>query len=143
MYGFHEIIHTADIGLEITADTIENLFIFALNGYYKLALSDNYSFCAGDDFVYSAEESDYENMLITFLSEVNYLLMVKSQIVKPLKFIKIGKKNKKYFYEVKGETKNLNNPAKDIETEIKAVTYHQIKIIEESGIFSTKVFFDI
>ena len=142
MIGFREIKHTADIGLDISADTIENLFGFALSGYYKLVLSDDYSYKAVKDFSYTADEEDCENLLISFLSEINFLLMVKYQIIKSVRSIKIDKKDNRYVMVFKSKLTTLTNPGTDIETEIKAVTYHQLKIAEENGIFKTKIFFD-
>ena len=143
MTGFREIIHTADVGLKISADSIENLFIIALNGYYKLVLSDDYSCNVLNDYIYTTDESDYENLLITFLSEINYLLMAKNQIIRPVQSTQIKTKNKKYTLTFNGHLNYLNNPDTAIRTEIKAVTYHQVEIIKESGIFKTKIFFDI
>jgi SHS2 domain-containing protein len=143
MNGFREIKHTADIGLEVHANSIEKLFIFALNGYYKLALFDNYSSSVASEFNFSLIETNYEDLLITFLSELNYLLMVKNQVINPIHSIEILRNNHKIFLDFKGQLNNLVNPDKDITTEIKAVTYHQVKVTQDDGIFKTKIFFDI
>ena len=143
MNGFAEIEHTADIGIEVWADSVENLFTNAIQGYYKLVLSDDYLSKAHQSFNFSEEDSNYENLLISFLSEINYLLMVKKQIVKPIKSIQISKKNENYNLIVNGQLQMLDYPKNDIQTEIKAVTYHQIKIRKENGIFRTRVIFDI
>ena len=143
MNGFAEIEHTADIGIEVWADSVENLFTNAIQGYYKLVLSYDYLSKAHQSFNFSEEDSNYENLLISFLSEINYLLMVKKQIVKPIKSIQISKKNENYNLIVNGQLQMLDYPKNDIQTEIKAVTYHQIKIRKENGIFRTRVIFDI
>ena len=143
MDGFAEIEHTADIGIEIWADSVENLFSSAVQGYYKLALSSDYLCKKHQSFRYSDQDSICENLLISFLSEINYLLMVKKQIVKPIKSIQISKKNENYNLIVNGQLQMLDYPKNDIQTEIKAVTYHQIKIRKENGIFRTRVIFDI
>jgi len=143
MNGFREIIHTADIGLEIWADSYESLFVNALNGYYKLVLSDDYSCNDLNKYQLTESESDYENLLISFLSEINYLLIVKAKVFKSIESLRIIQEDYNYQLSVIGQTGVLNNTEKDIGTEIKAVTYHQVKIIKQDGIYRTKIFFDI
>ncbi len=143
MTGFREIMHTADIGLEVWADSYDNLFKNALNGYYKLVLSDDYSSQYLDKYQFTENESNYENLLISFLSEINYLLMVKKLVINSTYSIKITKNNNDFHLTVIGQISILKNSEKDVETEIKAVTYHQVKIVDENGIYRTKIFFDI
>ncbi len=143
MTGFREIMHTADIGLEVWADSYDNLFKNALNGYYKLVLSDDYSSQYLDKYQFTENESNYENLLISFLSEINYLLMVKKLVINSIDSIKITKNNNDFHLTVIGQISILKNSEKDVETEIKAVTYHQVKIVDENGIYRTKIFFDI
>jgi SHS2 domain-containing protein len=40
MQGFYEIEHKADIGLEIFGETLEQLFIQAVYGFYSILLPD-------------------------------------------------------------------------------------------------------
>ena len=143
MNGFREITHTADIGLEIWADSYENLFTNALNGYYKLALLDDYSSQDIKEYQYTDSESNCENLLISFLSEINYLLMVKKIVLKSTKSIEIIEEDNNYHLSILGQMSALTNPEEDIGTEIKAVTYHQVEITEENGLYQTKIFFDI
>ena len=143
MNGFREITHTADIGLEVWANSYENLFINALNGYYKLVLSADYSSQFLEKYQFTENESNYENLLILFLSEINYLLMVKKLVIYAIDSIKISKNDNDFHLSVMGQINRLKNSEKDIELEIKAVTYHQVKIVETDGIYRTKIFFDI
>ena len=143
MNGFREITHTADIGLEVWANSYENLFINALNGYYKLVLSADYSSQFLEKYQFTENESNYENLLISFLSEINYLLMVKKLVIYAVDSIKISKNDNDFHLSVMGQINRLKNSEKDIELEIKAVTYHQVKIVETDGIYRTKIFFDI
>ena len=143
MNGFVEIEHTADIGIEIWADTFENLFSTAVQGYYKLVLSNDYLSKKHQSFSFSDQDSTCENLLISFLSEINYLLMVKKQIVKPINSVQISKKDESYNLIMNGQLQMLDYPENDIQTEIKAVTYHQAQINKDGDVYRTRVFFDI
>ena len=77
------------------------------------------------------------------LSEINFKLMVEKQVVNPVESIKINKMENTDQLEVTGFIHTLQYPEESIEIEIKAVTYHQVNIVEENGIYRTKIFFDI
>ena len=143
MNGFTEISHTADIGLEVWADSYSNLFRYAMYGYYKLVLPGEYSSGESRRFSFFESDSGYENLLISFLSEINFKLMVEKQVVNPVESIKINKMENTDQLEVTGFIHTLQYPEESIEIEIKAVTYHQVNIVEENGIYRTKIFFDI
>lgn len=143
MNEYLEIEHTADIGLEIWGNKIGKLFSNAVDGYYNLVLSDNYKFELSDVFNFKDKDIALENLLISFLTEINYFLMVKKKIVNPINSLEIKEENENYSLIVSGQLRSLCDPEEIIKTEIKAVTYHQIKILEENGIYRTRVIFDI
>jgi len=143
MNNFSEIEHTADLGIEIHADSIEKLFRLSLDGYYSLVLPETYSATKVDRFNYSTEDPDLENLLIEFMSEINFYLMVRKQIVVLNDSLVVNKDDSKYSIEIKGSLKKLENPDEVIQTEIKAVTYHQIKIEQKNERYYTRIFFDI
>lgn len=143
MNEYLEIEHTADIGLEVWGDKIEKLFLNAVEGYYKLVLSDNYKLRKSNLFDFKDKDFTLENLLISFLTEINYFLMVKKKILIPINSLRIIEENENYGLIVSGQLHSLADPAEIIKTEIKAVTYHQIKIKNENGIFRTRVIFDI
>ena len=142
MKPFIEIEHTADTALRIYGNSLEELFINAAKGFYYLASVPvkKTSFAYRDIFI---EENSIEDLLISFLNELNYYLMVHSNIFSEFKDLSIKKEKNNWNLYCKGKTITLEaDKLSDIQ-EIKAVTYHQIEIENKDGIFSTQIIFDI
>ncbi len=132
--GFRELQHTADAAIEVWAISIENLFLNALSGMYQLMSVSSNSVGLDQSQVIQLEENDLENLLLAFLNECLYFCDSKGWLVTPTHltirgncldavcdFIKITK----------------------IEKEIKAVTYHNLKITNNGQQWQTTIVFDL
>lgn len=139
---FKEIEHTADLGIEVWGNCIEELFLVAAKGMYSLSLFD-----PGKQgrkvTTLSASGDTLEELLISFLTELNYQLMVRYRVIHPITEIKIAKSAGGYFLNCQGKLRVLTKLAREIKNEIKAVTYHQIEIKRKNQHYSAKIFFDI
>jgi SHS2 domain-containing protein len=82
-------------------------------------------------------------LLVRWLSELNFQLMVKNFLISKIETLKIKTKNGHYylFAQIHGDNSQAYLPY--INNEIKAVTYHKLKIEESQGEFITQVIFDI
>ena len=142
MKPFIEIEHTADTALKIYGNSLEELFINAAKGFYYLASvpvkkrSSTYR----DMFI---KENSVEDLLISFLNELNYYLMVHSNIFSEFEDIIIKKEKNNWNLYCKCKTITLEADVLSDIQEIKAVTYHQIEIEKKNGVFSTQIIFDI
>ena len=133
--------HTADIAAELTGSSLDELFtagaeawLFSIVG--KIEIEE-------DDLIeLELSASSREELLVTFLNELNYLLITKKWLCSSIQSIKI-------FDDVDGcelsaELKGVKLKADlQLKQEIKSVTYHQLEIVEKEGIYSTLVVFDI
>lgn len=144
MNKFREIEHTADIGIEVDGDSLEDLLINATNGMLHLLVDCKPLTTSQCDAIQTSKDisvnaADREDLLVKWLEEVLYLFETRKLF--PVTFI-IGRIN---------DTSLLADvfavPLKDcdykIRREIKAVTYHNLKISEDAGHFSTTIIFDI
>lgn len=133
--------HTADIAAEIVGSSLEELFAA---GAEALLLSsvDEKQFESDDLLEIDLTASSKEELLITFLNELNYMLITKKWLYSSIHSIKIL--NDTDGYELSVEL-NGTEFKKDIKLmqEIKSVTYHQVEIVEAEGNYSTLVVFDI
>ncbi len=131
--GFLEIPHSADLALQVWAASLSGLFIQAAKGMYSLFHIENNE---GSE-VYrklDIQEIDFENLLVSFLNE----LLVDLQL------------NKKIYDQFRLE---INHPAligdltgkkiSGVGREIKAVTYHNLKIVKTKSGYQTTIVFDI
>jgi len=142
MKEFKELEHTADVGIEVWGKTLEELFTNALSGLYFFAIK-NKECKKGKKIVVEVEGQNLEDLLVVFLSELNFYLMAKHQYFKTIQKFTI--KQEKGFYLLKcfGEICVISDINKNLKMEIKAVTYHQVEIIQKDDIFYTRIFFDI
>jgi len=141
MCDYKYIEHTADIGIEVSANSIDKLFkISALAwmetiiGKVKLenVLTKNIEL----------EGISHEDLLVVFLSELNYIFLVKKEVYQPLS-ISIWKEGQLYKLKAELYGEIIDYKKYTVNEEIKAVTYHQIKISQEGKNFNTKIIFDI
>jgi SHS2 domain-containing protein len=86
--------------------------------------------------------SSKEELLITFLNELNYMLITKKWLYSSIHSIKIFNDTDGYELSVELNGTEFKKDIK-LKQEIKSVTYHQVEIVEAEGNYSTLVVFDI
>lgn len=133
--------HTADIAAEITGSNLYELFSAGAEAWLG-SVVDNNNFEPDDSIEIDLSASSKEELLITFLNELNYLVITKKWLCLSILSLKI------YSYEESWElSAELNGIAikndLQLKNEIKSVTYHQVEIVETHGNYSTLVVFDI
>jgi len=133
--------HTADIAVEISGSSLDELFIAGAEAWLvsvvgELNIEDD------DSMELELSAVSKEELLVTFLNELNYLLITKKWLCSSIQSIKI-------FDDIDGcelsaELKGVKYQDHiQLKQEIKSVTYHQLQIVESDGIYSTLVVFDI
>lgn len=133
--------HTADIAVELIGGSLDELFTAGAEAWLVSVAGEIKT--EDDDLIELELSADSkEELLVTFLNELNYFLITKKWLCTSIQSIKI-------FDDVDGcelsaELKGvkLKNDI-HLKNEIKSVTYHQLEIIERDGDFSTLVVFDI
>ncbi len=140
--GFREIEHTADLGIEVTGDSLNNLFKNAAQGFYAVSAGD-LNLSATDTLKVSLNAESAEDLLVSFLNELNYYMQMKNKIYRHINNINIEERDGQYFLSCSGQVARLNPAQREELTEIKSVTYHQLKIERKEDGYYTKVFFDI
>ena len=138
---FKFIDHTADIAVRLEGNSLEELFIAGFEGWLA-SVAEKIDLKSDDHLKLEFSADSVEELLVSFLNELNFLLNTKKWISLTVNSVKI--------YEDSGEFKliaNLNgiklNNDIELKEEIKAVTYHQMEIIKKKNIYSTLLVFDI
>jgi SHS2 domain-containing protein len=115
--------HTADLGLEIYGGDERELFSNAAFALFDI-ITDINSIDMRENRYISIEGSDREDLLVNFLREILYLFNREEFLSKGFSISTLDSHH--LTGEVKGE---CFDPEKHrINTEIKAVTYHQVKV---------------
>lgn len=141
MYNYKFIEHTADIAVELTSSTIEELFLCAVDAWNK-AMLDAEILYDDEKIKLDFEAESLEELLVNFLSEINYLFLSKKWFCTSVEDIKLHHTNN---YKLTARLAGLNvQPSKiDFKEEIKAITYHQLEIKKVNNLFTTRIVFDI
>jgi SHS2 domain-containing protein len=131
--GFQEIEHTADWEIKVWAPDLKSLLASAAQGMYQLS---NTELAEGPQVVCEFEIcfDDQESLLVDFLSEL--LFLGEQQ----------GVAFNDYLFELRDNVirvQVLGAPIDHQAKEIKAVTYHGMKILEKEGSLEVNIVFDV
>ena len=125
-YRFVE--HTADIAIEVTGDDLKSLF---LNCGYALfdVLYQKKSVTGAKKYRIKAVGDNNEELLINFLRELFFKFAIYKVVLSEITEITLA--DNEISATVIGEDYNAKKHKTNLE--IKAVTYHNVKIEEENG----------
>lgn len=132
--GYVEIEHTADISLKIWATTIADLFRLAVEGMNSIIEIDVDNNNPGTYLEFCIDDIDLESMLVSLLNECNYKIQQEHRCAKVTEiFVENEKiKGRLFLQEIISFHK-----------EIKAVTYHNLKINQSTKGYSVVIVFDV
>jgi SHS2 domain-containing protein len=130
--------HTADLGLMVKADSCEYLFKNA-----GLALMDliilNKSHEPGVKTNISVNGTDLPDLMVKWLSELLYLFEGERLIITDIRVNSLSLNNINSTVDIV----KFDSGFHEVLREIKAVTYHQIEVKEEMGLWTARVIFDL
>ena len=139
---FKIISHTADVGIDVTATSVKELFIEAARGW---------KYCVIEDSPTKADEirnirlsaPNPEDLMVRWLNELNFYLTVREWIINDVIDGKVDSRDSiwKLDFLIDGEA--LDYQRHEICMEIKSVTYHQLHIKRSNNQYQTKIIFDI
>lgn len=143
----YEIIpHTADLKIRVYGKSIQELFTHSLVGMFQVlqpkAQNCNYNNdrieCSSLPIIHEIEiiSHDYTMLLVDFLSQALYLSDANNEAYFQLTIIKLTPTlllAKLHGVSIQG----FEGP------EIKAVTYHDLDVVQQDGVFQTDIVFDI
>lgn len=131
--------HTADIAFEIEADSLEELFGEAFRVWF-ISIVELSEFEPESSIDIEIKAESLEQLLVDFLNEVNFLLLVRKILCVSVEKIKIDEKSFSLFAKMKYQPLSEKTELKE---EIKSVTYHQMEIVKSNGKYNARVVFDI
>ncbi|MCL5030939.1 MAG: archease [Bacteroidetes bacterium] len=134
--------HTADIAVEVSAENYEDLFIVSAQAW-RDSVVDEHGFDNLQEKVLEFNDNSIEELLVHFLSELNYLLLGSKWITTGVKQIKIIKIEKEWNLRIVILGIPFDTQKYNIKIEIKAVTFHQMDVKYKDGKFLTRIVFDI
>lgn len=138
MKPFETIEHTADIGIRSFGATREEAFENAAAGMFSL-IGDLAAVNPVDEYSIMVEADDIETLLVEWLNELLYLYDSSSVLLSRFTVEELGETQMRG--TAFGET--LDAARHHPETDIKAVTYHMLRLRRLNGSWSAEVVFDV
>ena len=136
---FREIEHTADVGIMVEGNSLSGLFANAAYGMMHLLFGGRKALSQVRKKLHLTEPSP-EELLITWLSELNYLVLVENFSLVSVLHLEITRSGKNYQLTGQIDGGKLSDP----EREIKAITYHQFYLKEiRDDHYEARIIFDI
>lgn len=134
-FRFEEIEHTADVALRVYGKDLKELLQNAALGMACLICEE--TFLSDENIHHSLEiiADDIEGLLVEWLNELVFLVEVKSFIFQRLEIQTIS--------ETYLKAKIYGKIAREMKVHIKAVTYHNLNIVETKNGLEATVVFDI
>ncbi len=141
MKPYELIDHTSDIRIRASGETLEHLFENMAWGMFE-QIADLAKITGRQKRKIVVEAADEEGLLVAWLNELLYFCFVKKYVFNTFKVKKIPYRQK-LEAEVFGMKLTKKNQPEILKREIKAATYHQLKIIQEKGNYIAEVIFDV
>jgi SHS2 domain-containing protein len=131
--------HTADLAFDVSADSLEELFLEAAKAW-RISVVGDISGKALSNVMFNISADSLEELLVNFLNELNFLLTTKKWLAIIFNNIVIDKTN--FLFSANSTGFHVDNSI-EIKEEIKSATYHQMNIVNIDNRFSTRVVFDV
>jgi len=137
--GFYRLFdHTADIGMDVGAPTLEALFETAALALFDI-VTDPARVEPRDVLPVEAAGADHEETLVRWLSELLFLHDTRDLLFCGFRVLEISGTS------VRGTaTGEPFDPERhEVRTEIKAVTYHQVTVTRERDLWKARIVLDV
>ncbi|MCL7451652.1 MAG: bifunctional riboflavin kinase/FAD synthetase [Anaerolineae bacterium] len=134
-YRYHEVEHTADRALWVWGKELRDLFVGAARGMYYVMDLEIEGEVATDWREISLEATDPEILLVDWLNELLYIGEVEGLLLVDFQIDSLT--------ESSLEARVGGVPAEEPVRDIKAVTFHDLAVVQEEDGWSTVVTFDV
>jgi len=133
--GFEEIEHTADSALRVFGTNLTELFLSAAAGLTHLTAADVSDISTEIEKSIELDAIDAESLLVEWLSELAYWAENEMLVFKKFRIQKVTATHL--------QAKIFGGKTSMLEKHIKAVTYHNLKIIKTSTGLEATIVFDV
>jgi SHS2 domain-containing protein len=130
--------HTADIGIRCRASTLERLFACAARAMFEIIVPGG-EVKPTDTVRVTVEAVSLEELLVRWLEEVLYIWESRRMLVSRFSISTVSPEGLEA--EVAGETYDATRH--ELHTEIKAATYHGLRVERKGDVWEAQVIFDV
>lgn len=138
--GYKLLDHTADVAIEVWADSLEELFVEAAKAMFSEIVGNLSTVQEKTEVDIQVSGDTLEDLLVGWLSDLLFYFDVAKFIFSKFE-VKVSSDMRSMEGKAKGE---IFHPGRhNLRTHIKAVTYHQMQIKEHNGKWHTQIVFDV
>ena len=135
--------HTADIGLRVRAKNLNQLFKDTAEGFFDLvtdleAVKKSRS-VPEQEIEINLQEENAEELLMRWLQELLFIFSVRRAILLEYHFTSLTP----MILKLKANAIRFDPTKHPSRHEVKAVTFHQFRVVQEAGSWLAEVIFDI
>jgi len=134
--GFEQLEHTADTGIRVRGTDMKELLLNGMKGLLDLAVSG--SMAQQQTKKIEIRSLDAESLVVDFLNEIIFLINSENWVPSEVVVFEVSGSNLRA--ELKGG--RLISP-RNIKTEVKSATYHNLEIKNIGTVLEADVYFDI
>jgi SHS2 domain-containing protein len=133
--GFEEVEHTADRALHVCGRNLEEVLQNAARGMNSLMVSDVAAISSQVEKYIEAEALDAESLLVEWLSELAYWAETEGLVFNQFDFQEVTPTR------VQAVVRGCR--ARNLDKDIKAVTYHNLQIVKTGRGLEATIVFDV
>jgi SHS2 domain-containing protein len=138
---FRYLDHMTDVIIEAYGNTLDDAFENSARALVN-TMFDLKEVSGNDEIKVEVWGHDLESLLYNWLEKVLLVVLIDNIVVSDFK-VKISKKNDDYLLVGIASGENLNLNIHHYKVEVKAVTYHEMKIRQEKNKVTTRFLLDI
>lgn len=138
----HEIDHTGDVGIRITAETRAQLFERAAVGTFHV-LTDLSTVRPAEETTLTVTGRDQEALMVRWLSELNFHHTVDRQLYCDFHVDDIEKTDGEWTLHATVRGEPIDADRHTVYTEIKAITFHGLEVQQTADEWVVQVIFDM
>ena len=135
---YQSIDHTADLAIRVRADSLDGLFADAAFGMFSL-IAEPMPNRGSRKLAIRVDADDWEELMVALLRELLYLWNAKQIGLCAIADMEITP----YTVRAAIRVDTVNPRSHHVLNEIKAVTYHQIEVLSDTGGWAARVIFDV
>lgn len=139
---FHEIDHTGDIGIEVMASTLPQLFERAAAGMVRV-LTDPAAVRTPEATQITVDGRDLEALMVRWLSELNYRHTVDHVLYGTFEVETIDETDEGFILTATVHGEPIDPDRHTVYTEIKAITFHGLDVRQTDDGWVVQVIFDM
>lgn len=140
MSGFEVFEHTADVGLRVRADSAEQLFIEAARGLFSLVVENPEAIRPLRSISIELQAEDLEGLFVDWLRELIFRFETEHLLLSEFR-IELSNDRRRLRADCRGETADWTRHLPD--NELKAVTYHGLRVEQTPCGWEAEVIIDI